>query len=321
PASVEHEPDCIGDDLLRALHAGMRRMGLESPAQHWLERATVPIDAKQQLVGQVIQARGVSALLQLGQGVHEQGQYDSLMPLLMHPGQPLRLLQVWLRLERYIHSKHRITQQILTPQSVLHQHISIKPDSAPSSAEDLVVLSVLIALLENVGCKKVHAVLGYDLAVWPWQDAPYQQAALKKAFLTRQTFEWQLSWEKLADQSVDDHSAPLLRNPAESDGLTSRLQQWATQTLSEALSIEVAAQTMCMSTRSLQRKLNQEGVRYVDIIATARAERASKLLCESKASLAEVGFASGYTDQAHFCRDFKRRVGMTPLRYREYSLS
>ena len=34
------------------------------------------------------------------------------------------------------------------------------------------------------------------------------------------------------------------------------------------------------------------------------------------APLAEVGFLCGYADQAHFTREFRRRVGLPPERYR-----
>jgi AraC-like DNA-binding protein len=39
-------------------------------------------------------------------------------------------------------------------------------------------------------------------------------------------------------------------------------------------------------------------------------------LLNSHASIAELGFLSGYADQAHFTRELQRRVGMTPARYR-----
>lgn len=299
--------------MLRVLHAGMRRIGLQSPAQQWLELATVPLDAKRQLVGQVLQERSMAALLQLGQGLHDI-QHDSLMPLLIRPGQPLAALHAWLRLERYLHSKHRIEQTVLNKCAVAHRHVSIKAETAPSAAEDLVVLGVLLALLESAGCQQLEAKLANGLKLWPWQDSPAQQSALREAFAKSQTHAWSITWAAVNAQPAQD-SAEL----AVALSLSERITKLASQTSSEALPLTHVAKALGHSERSLQRKLKAEGVRYVDIIANTRAERASKMLARKQSSLAEIGFACGYTDQAHFCRDFKRRVGMSPLTFREHS--
>jgi AraC-like DNA-binding protein len=305
--------------MIRVLHAGMRRMGMQSPAQQWLEQATVPLDAKQQLVGQVLRERGMEALLQLGQGLQDV-QSDSLMPLLIHAGEPMRVLQMWLRLERYLHSKHRIEQTILTEQAVQHRHVSIKAGSEPSAAEDLVVMGVLIALLQRTGCQDVEVSLGAGLKLWPWHDSSAQKAALREAFANEQTHEWRISWADVATNN--EHMARSIHQADEEAAtpLSKRIQRWASQAMGEAASLEDTARLLGHSSRSLQRKLKLEGTRYVDVIAQARAERASQMLSRQQPSLAEIGFACGYTDQAHFCRDFKRRVGMSPLRYRECAL-
>jgi AraC-like DNA-binding protein len=39
------------------------------------------------------------------------------------------------------------------------------------------------------------------------------------------------------------------------------------------------------------------------------------LLVERREPLALAGFASGYADQAHFTREFKKRTALTPARY------
>jgi AraC-like DNA-binding protein len=270
-------------------------------------------------VMQVMAQRGAAALVQLGQGVHDL-QQDSLLPILIHPGEPSRMLAAWLRLERYLHSKHRIVQTLLLPNSVTHQHVSIRDGTTPNAAEDLVVLGVLIALLQRAGCQDVEAELSNGLAVWPLSLLPAQQEALRNAFMCRQTHSWRLRWgaaqapPKLQQNQVQAMDTSEL-------SLSQRLQQLASLRYVEALSLEAAAQLLGQSQRSLQRHLHLEGVRYVDVVATARAQRASQMLSKSSPSLAEIGFACGYTDQAHFCRDFKRRVGMSPLRYRENSLA
>jgi AraC-like DNA-binding protein len=307
--------------MLRVLHAGMQKLGIKSPAQQWLQQATVPLDAKRQMVLQVIEQRGLSALVQLGQGVHEL-QNDSLIPLLIHPSEPIRMLNAWLRLERYLHSRHRLTQTIEQSNCVAHQHISIKTDAEPSSAEDLVVLGVLIGLLERTGCTQITAQLNNGLKVWPLSNAVSEQKAIQTAFATRQTQSWRLSWASISDNTSTLKQKPIkaqIEKFDSSSDLKSQLEHLTSQLQGQTLDLKEAAKQLGQSPRSLQRHLNQQGTRFVDVVATARSQRASKMLAGSAASMAEIGFSCGYTDQAHFCRDFKRRVGMSPLLYRESS--
>jgi len=48
-----------------------------------------------------------------------------------------------------------------------------------------------------------------------------------------------------------------------------------------------------------------------------RVEHASRLLTTTKVSLVEVALSSGFSDQAHFTRVFKKLTGMTPAVFRQ----
>lgn len=48
-----------------------------------------------------------------------------------------------------------------------------------------------------------------------------------------------------------------------------------------------------------------------------RVERAQELLGEGMASIKEIAAACGFTDAAHFCKEFKKRTGHTPGEYRQ----
>lgn len=47
-----------------------------------------------------------------------------------------------------------------------------------------------------------------------------------------------------------------------------------------------------------------------------RLEKAASLLAESAAPLSEVALASGFADQSHFAKSFKRAFSVTPSAYR-----
>jgi AraC-like DNA-binding protein len=299
--------------MLRVMHAGMRRLHIDSPAQQWLRTATIPLDAKRQLVGSVLAQRGVGALVQLGQGVHDITE-DSTLPLLVHLGHPLRMLQAWLRLERFVHSRHRLQQTLVNACTVEHRHVSLVKDTRPSPAEDLVVLGVLIGLLERCACSQVQARLECGRVVWPLADAA-SLAGLGNAYAQGTTSAWCLSW-----QMPEAGLQPVPATP--SAQLASVYQQavaWLKEQGEQTVTIDQLAQHMGFNVRTLQRKFTLEGTRFVDVVAKVRTERASQLLTHSPMALAQVGFACGYTDQAHFCRDFKRHVGLSPQQFRQQS--
>jgi AraC-like DNA-binding protein len=76
------------------------------------------------------------------------------------------------------------------------------------------------------------------------------------------------------------------------------------------------ARAMRMSTRTLQRRLEQEGTRFTDTLDRARLEVARGLLADPAVSLTEVAYRLGFADLATFSRAFKRWTGMPPGQWR-----
>lgn len=77
-----------------------------------------------------------------------------------------------------------------------------------------------------------------------------------------------------------------------------------------------AADLMGTSTRGLQRKLADQGLRYSQLIETARFEMATELLKDPEIRLIDVAFAVGYEDQSNLGRCFRRMAGVSPGKYR-----
>lgn len=80
--------------------------------------------------------------------------------------------------------------------------------------------------------------------------------------------------------------------------------------------IAVAARTAGLSVRSFQRRLEDEGVNYSQLIDRVRLDRATQLLDAPGARVIDVALEVGYSDPAHFTRAFRRWTGVTPRQFR-----
>jgi AraC-like DNA-binding protein len=72
-----------------------------------------------------------------------------------------------------------------------------------------------------------------------------------------------------------------------------------------------------VSSRTLQRRLQDEGTSFRGEVNTARLRAAQRLLSGSEASITEIAFEVGYASPAHLAEQFRRRMGETPTQWRE----
>lgn len=81
--------------------------------------------------------------------------------------------------------------------------------------------------------------------------------------------------------------------------------------------IQVIASELGMSDRTLQRRLNDEGISYKKLLAIARREQALLYLSDPTIDLKEVAFLLGYEEQNSFYRAFRLWEGDTPAHWRD----
>jgi AraC-like DNA-binding protein len=86
--------------------------------------------------------------------------------------------------------------------------------------------------------------------------------------------------------------------------------------LDATVDIDGAAQLLGVASRTLQRHLAQENLRYRDVVQQLRMERAVDLLKESREPVTSIAFSLGYNDAASFTRAFRQWTGAPPSRYR-----
>jgi AraC-like DNA-binding protein len=77
------------------------------------------------------------------------------------------------------------------------------------------------------------------------------------------------------------------------------------------------ARHLGISTRTLQRRLGDEGVTFQELLADVREGLARHYLTQSSLSLTEIAFLLGYDDPNSFHRAFSRWTGRTPLGVRD----
>lgn len=85
---------------------------------------------------------------------------------------------------------------------------------------------------------------------------------------------------------------------------------------SNTLSARQLSRQLGMSTRTLARRLEEEGTSFRALVDDARRGMAKQYLAEQHRTVAQVGLLLGYAEVATFYRAFRRWYQMTPLEYR-----
>jgi len=83
---------------------------------------------------------------------------------------------------------------------------------------------------------------------------------------------------------------------------------------------EIAKQ-MCMSLRSLQRKLQEEDTSYKEILEYSRKKLTMEYIKQPHLSLSEIGYLVGFSSVGNFNRAFKRWTNTSPGKYRNHYLN
>ena len=81
-------------------------------------------------------------------------------------------------------------------------------------------------------------------------------------------------------------------------------------------SLEVVAERLGMSARTLQRKLHASGTSHQELLDEMRRDLAVRYLREPGMAVCEVAYLLGFSESSAFHRAFKRWTGTTPSEFR-----
>jgi len=86
-----------------------------------------------------------------------------------------------------------------------------------------------------------------------------------------------------------------------------------------ALSLKEISQSLDVHPTYLSREFSKyfDDLSFGDYIRKLRIEKAVALLKDPTHSLAEIAYLTGFSDQSHFARIFKKTIGKSPLAYRK----
>jgi AraC-like DNA-binding protein len=296
--------------MVRILAGGKRLHGMSLPPLP-AAGARVALAHKRGLVASALAQGGWACLPLLGRGVAAiRG--DPVHQALVACSTVAGFFERWCRLERYIHSRHRVRVETANGGRLRVSHVSLHAGQPPLPAEDLVVLGVLAAALEEAGIGPLQVTMA-GIPVYPQADP----ASIQRLVSTGQTAEWHFTWQ---GESLTPRRPPAAA-PAE-DMLTGpplarRLGRLALNDLMQVPALAHAARQLGMAPRSLQRQLADLGLTYSGVVTQTRCRAAAWHLMRSAEGTASTGFVCGFSDQAHFTRVFRQQVGVPPARYRK----
>ncbi|WNG54864.1 AraC family transcriptional regulator [Archangium gephyra] len=137
-------------------------------------------------------------------------------------------------------------------------------------------------------------------------------AAWMEARLTTADPRLLVTAEQLAD------SALRARGPTEDFTATvaARIEEALDEAPGTGAGAEDIAARLHMSKRTLQRRLEEGGLSFQELVDRVRAEKARALVGDAHLALAEVAFRLGFSDVSSFSRSFRRWTGVSPGRYR-----
>ena len=117
-------------------------------------------------------------------------------------------------------------------------------------------------------------------------------------------------------QLFDKHAKAYMRQEEPADTYTYQVKRLLLKQLKdEAPGIEVVADYLSMSVRSLQMKLKEEGTSYQKLLNSVRKELAIAYLREPKVSKGEIAHVLGFSEISVFSRTFKKWTGKSPSEY------
>ncbi|HYO57676.1 AraC family transcriptional regulator [Archangium sp.] len=205
-------------------------------------------------------------------------------------------------------------------------HVAGHPRGLTRHAHEYVLASVLTHVRTLTGLPVVPRAVWFIHARPKLVDAPHRffgteeldfgradngllfDAGWMAARLTTADPRLLVTAEQLADSA--------LRTRAPAEDFTTRVAARIEEALGSGAGAEDIAARLHMSKRTLQRRLEEGGLSFQELVDRVRAEKARALVRDGHLTLNDVAFRLGFSDVSSFSRSFRRWTGVSPGRYR-----
>ena len=288
----------------------------------------VPIDEYQALLARAIQLTSEPAL-----GLHcgllaSEASFGLMGPLVSHAPNLRHAIALVTQFRGLLTEDMRISlsERMGTAQLRCRLHVAIG-----RSMVELIVAG-LVRTLRAFGCARpeIHAVCfehtrpayhhAYAIAFGGAERfaQPFTGIEFSSHALDRPHMHWQPELVALmraqAERTLQQLSRPLTCAERVRALLVSRREQTAPD-------MDFVARELELSTRSLRRKLEEDGTSYRALIQARLCESACSMLHNPDLTPQAVAHALGFADASSFHRAFRRWTGLTPVEYREAALT
>ncbi len=231
-------------------------------------------------------------------------------------------------LQRVFNDVHRTELVVGGGEAALRVRTADSPLPVPRHAMEFVYAWMVVMLRQTTGSEQKPLRARFEVSA-PERDAvaehrrvlgcsvefgaEYNELVYPSAILTLPN--------KSADpelrEILESHARSLVERLPERPAFASRVAEVLATRLPSSPSVEDVAAALHMSTRTVQRYLQDEGTTFADVLDTVRRRRAEIALRETDDSIAEVSAALGFGDQSAFHKAFVRWTGKTPGAFRK----
>jgi len=230
---------------------------------------------------------------------------------------------------RYFHLTFAFTRFIVT-QVDDDTHVLIDASALPEQLRAFMVerdSSALVTVQRDLfsirpALRELHFAFPEPERIDPYEDfyrvRPVFNASSNLAILRTETMMAPLSQgNELALKIAEDQCRSMLERYRARVGLSARVRELLIRQTGTMPDMEAVASALCMTARTLRRRLLDEHTTFQKLRDELRHALAEELLSECVLSVEQIAERLGYADSTSFINAFKRWTGNTPLFYRK----
>jgi AraC-like DNA-binding protein len=145
-------------------------------------------------------------------------------------------------------------------------------------------------------------------------DCPVRFGQEQNAFITEIAWVAKplLTYDPLSHRQALEFVAIALAREQDKNELFESIERLLRQNLKQLPTLDDIARQLCLSERTLRRRLADNGVSFQGLLDGVRKNRALELLANPKMPIEQIALEVGFSDARNFRRTFKRWTGRTP---------